>query len=612
MKKTVVLTLALLTLFLYTLQAQERKEYATISIYEMYGETFVEESNRSNTLFNDINITLALLKSHDEAITINTITQYDRHFTPLPKEETFQDTNTTYWLKVNLGEHFPSGRFVYSYGDADFSEHTIDAEQLLEKFKLNGVQHIKFNYTAGKDSQIYYFKLVPKHYRIPFRFLNVSTSDTFYTYMTYEFKTQLLAGIILGLILMAAIFNGAMFYYYMLMQLCMLALLVEYTGIYFFESNSFFSRNIIYESLVSLGAALFATLFNIYFLDTKRTMPKLNIYFRTTVILIILDMVATLIDKSYIDAFYLYPFLMLPFLYAGFTRLKQGYKPSRFYLAGWTALTLAVFVNVFSVGYDLFLIDPLYIGAATEAILLSLAISYKMRMISQQKEEQKELLVHQSKLASMGEMIGNIAHQWRQPLTHLGYIFMNIQEKEKHGELNSQYLKRKIDEANVQLTFMSDTIEDFQSFYRPDKEKELFSLADATNETLNMMKNTFEHHGIEVTLTVQENTMLYNYKNEYKQVLVNLLSNAKDALIDRAVPSATITIAVKSHSVSIQDNAKGVDPKIFSQICEPYFSTKKNSTGIGLYMSKIIIEKNMQGALRLDNGTHGLTCILTF
>jgi C4-dicarboxylate-specific signal transduction histidine kinase len=303
---------------------------------------------------------------------------------------------------------------------------------------------------------------------------------------------------------------------------------------------------------------------------------------------------------------------MLALIYAGYKRVRQGYKPARFYLAGWIVLTIAVFLNIFRVGYSYTIIDPLYIGAAVEAILFSLALSYKMRMVAKAKEEQKELLVHQSKLASMGEMIGNIAHQWRQPLTHLGYTMMNLKEAQKHGELNEVYLDKKVADATTQIDYMSQTIDDFKDFYAPHKEKENFSLEQATEETLELMKNTFNHSDIEVELAVHADTQVHNYKNEYKQVLLNLLSNAKEALVESVTADPKVTISIEGNQISIDDNAGGIKKEILPRIFEPYFTTKANSTGIGLYMSKMIVEKNMGGKLSVHTHDNSTTFSIVF
>ena len=619
--KILLLTTSLISLFIsYSFAEEKTRDYAVVSMYEMRGETLIYESNRTKTSFKDINITFTLLKSNDTAINIKNITHYDNKFMPIPKTETFQDTNTTYWLKVDLGSAFPSGRFVYSYADADFTEDSFTPSQALETFKLDGVQNMKFSYNAGVDAQVYYFKLQPKHYRIPFRFVYVSTSDTFYDYIAKDGKLQLILGLIIGLILMAGIYNAAMYYYnkdvsflyYALMQLFMVILLYTYSGAFLWDEGSYFSRNISFTSIIGILASLFAALFTTHFLETKRHLPKIHTIINIGLVVIAIDLIISIFDESMLVKYYILPFLMLPLIYAGYKRVRQGYKPAHFYLAGWIVFTIAVFLNIFQVGYDYFIIDPLYIGSAIEAILFSLALSYKVRMVAKAKEEQKELLVHQSKLASMGEMIGNIAHQWRQPLTHLGYTMMNLKEAQKHGELTQEYLNNKVNDANTQIEFMSQTIDDFKEFYAPHKEKEDFSLAIATQETLEIMKNTLKHSDIDVELIIKEDATLHNYKNEYKQVLLNLLTNAKDVLIERVTKEPKISITIDKGTITVEDNAGGIKKEILPRIYEPYFSTKEGNSGIGLYMSKMIVERNMGGTLKTANTSKGALFSLSF
>jgi signal transduction histidine kinase len=402
------------------------------------------------------------------------------------------------------------------------------------------------------------------------------------------------------------------FIYYALMQFFMVGILYIYSGAFLWDEGSYFSRNISFQSIVTMFTSLFATLFTMYFLETKQHLPKLHTLYLLALVVLGLDLIISIFYESLLVRYYLLPFLMLGLIYAGYKRMRQGYKPARFYLAGWTVLTLAVFLNIFMLGYEYTIIDPLYIGSAIEAILFSLALSYKMRMEAKEKEEQKELLVHQSKLASMGEMIGNIAHQWRQPLTHLSYTFMNIKEAQKHGELDEQYLSNKVDDATVQLEFMSQTIDDFKDFYIPNKEKETFSLSIATQETLEIMKNTLKHSDIEIELVVIADAQVHNYKNEYKQVLLNLLSNAKDVLIERVTKTPKISIVINKDTVSVEDNVGGIDDKVLPRIFEPYFSTKEGNSGIGLYMSKMIVEKNMAGKLTVQTSHNSTTFSIVF
>ena len=119
------------------------------------------------------------------------------------------------------------------------------------------------------------------------------------------------------------------------------------------------------------------------------------------------------------------------------------------------------------------------------------------------------------------------------------------------------------------------------------------------------MKNVFKHNDIEVALHIHEDSTLHNYKNEYKQVLLNLLSNAKDVLVERKIFSPKISMMIHANRVTVSDNAGGIDKAVLSRICEPYFTTKEGNSGIGLYMSKMIVERNMRGVLKVDNTDKG-------
>jgi len=153
----------------------------------------------------------------------------------------------------------------------------------------------------------------------------------------------------------------------------------------------------------------------------------------------------------------------------------------------------------------------------------------------------------------MGEMLGNIAHQWRQPLTHLSYTIMNIEDAFKHKVLEESYLTKKVTEANTQIEFMSQTIDDFKEFYAIHKAKEYFSLVHELKQLLEIMRLSFKEKDITIELNIIEDLEVYNYKNEYKQVLLNLFTNAKDVLVQRAVeePKVIITINKKLTRFSI-------------------------------------------------------------
>jgi signal transduction histidine kinase len=179
----------------------------------------------------------------------------------------------------------------------------------------------------------------------------------------------------------------------------------------------------------------------------------------------------------------------------------------------------------------------------------------------------------------------------------LAFICMNV-EKLDEKQVRSQKLK----EANEQLEFMSQTIDDFRNFYAPSKEKESFSLAEESQNIIDFIN----YKNIDIALTVKEDHQVVNYKNEFKQVLLNLLNNAKDVLEERNIIEPKISILIDKNMLSIKDNAGGIKLDNIEQIFDPYFSTKEQGLGIGLYISKIIIEKNMGGKLSVQNFDDGV------
>ncbi len=223
--------------------------------------------------------------------------------------------------------------------------------------------------------------------------------------------------------------------------------------------------------------------------------------------------------------------------------------------------------------------------------------------------EKERLLAHQNRLATMGEMIGNIAHQWRQPLTQISSILMNIEFTFNNKALTSKLLMNKIDEADEQISFMSNTIDDFRNFFSSGKSKKEYRVSLPIEKTQRLLKGVLEKNHIILKIDIRDDFTLYGYPNEIAQALLNIISNAKDILIEREINNPKINITAYStkdkNIITIEDNAGGIKTTPIDKIFEPYFSTKHASvgTGIGLYMTKMIIEKNNNAIICVDN-TH--------
>ena len=220
--------------------------------------------------------------------------------------------------------------------------------------------------------------------------------------------------------------------------------------------------------------------------------------------------------------------------------------------------------------------------------------------------KQMQAMQQQSKLASMGEMIGAIAHQWRQPLNEIAIGIQNLKYDYADGRIDEVYLEAFIAKNKEVIHFMSETIDDFRNFYRVDKAKEHFDVKEAVNKVLSLQMAQLLNHNISVTID-GEGFIVDGYKNEFQQVVLNLINNAKDVLKEKKVSAPLIEIRFLEDAVIIHDNGGGIDAAIQERLFEPYFTTKEEGqgTGMGLYMSKIIIEDNMGGRLSAYNEADG-------
>ncbi|WP_300364398.1 ATP-binding protein [Hydrogenimonas sp.] len=233
----------------------------------------------------------------------------------------------------------------------------------------------------------------------------------------------------------------------------------------------------------------------------------------------------------------------------------------------------------------------------------------RIREEVRKNEEKQKMLFMQSRLASLGQIMANIAHQWRQPLTELALSLFNLKKAaQKH---DTHQIDTAYNDAKALIQNMSQTIEDFINFFKPDKPKTRFALAESLDEALQILEKTLEKEYIEVHRDIDETLQVEGVTNELSQVLINLLQNAKDAFKQRNVRERRIDIRIYRDGneavVEIGDNAGGIEPEVIERIFEPYFTTKHaaQGTGLGLFMSKMIVEKSFDGSVNVENRDGG-------
>ncbi len=228
-------------------------------------------------------------------------------------------------------------------------------------------------------------------------------------------------------------------------------------------------------------------------------------------------------------------------------------------------------------------------------------------------EEKQKVMFWQSRLASLGQMLANIAHQWRQPLTELSLATFNI--KKAAVNKNDEDVKKFYVESKDIIKNMSNTIDDFTNFFKPDKQKKYFYLKDSVNESLSILKKIIKRENIIIETNFM-NIEVLGVTNELSQVIINLIQNSKDAFNQNNIEEKIIKITTSKKDrcaiIKIEDNAGGISEENIDKIFEPYFTTKHSSsgTGLGLFMSKMICEQAFNGTILVERNKDGITIII--
>jgi signal transduction histidine kinase len=425
-------------------------------------------------------------------------------------------------------------------------------------------------------------------------------ANHFEHFYTYEYKNIFITALGLGVILATSIYNLALFaylksrqhLYYALAQIFTLLFLINldslnikpFDEIFGFSSVMFVD---IYQILMLIFSLLFIREFSKAYIGRKSSKLIMII-----IALALSDLILTLIFAHSVFSKLIPIFVPIALILSEFYSMNDKKDiPFYFLLIGWGIVLFVVAIEY--IGFIDFtgLVFPfLHIALAIDSLMLSFAISYKFKLIEEDRRVQQNILLKRSRLASMGEMISIIAHQWRQPLNFLSFSLMSIKK-----ECDDDKSQKLIIDANNQLQHLSKTIDNFREFYNTSKHKENFLISSAIYNAINLS------HIDKIKVNIIDDFKFYANKNEFEQVILNILNNAKEAKESDLI----IEIEIKKPNITVKDNAKGIKKEIQDKIFEPYFTTKKDGDGIGLYISKIIIESQMNGKLHFKSDKNG-------
>jgi signal transduction histidine kinase len=268
-------------------------------------------------------------------------------------------------------------------------------------------------------------------------------------------------------------------------------------------------------------------------------------------------------------------------------------------------------VNIFS-----------FIGALALAFVLSNNVKHRLYLetriadeVEKNRKQQENMLV-QSRMAQMGEMLAMIAHQWRQPLASISAIISSMMVRQELNTYDPKYIDEQLHKISDHTQHLSRTINDFRDFFKDDKTKTESTLEKTVDDSLHIIGSILESQGIKISTDYQCHEKVFIYPNELKQVVLNLLKNSQEAIEEKKVANATIEIRTyidgMHYCLEIKDNGGGIPESAISKIFEPYFTTKGNlnGTGLGLYMSNLIITEHHKGRLTVSNQGDGACFII--
>ncbi len=284
---------------------------------------------------------------------------------------------------------------------------------------------------------------------------------------------------------------------------------------------------------------------------------------------------------------------------------------------GWTFITTqpedTVYKPINSVTRTMLLMG-VFLAIVFAAFLVAFARPFikKNNTLEEENRELEIITIYQSRQAKIGEMVGNITHQWKQPLNTINLILANLLDSYRYGDLDEKRLEKSVRKVENIVSEMSETITDFSDFLKPTKEKISFDVTECVDSAISLMEESINLHKIKITVTCDTERKAYGYYNDTTHVIFNLLNNARDAIVDARPDERDITVNISDEGdmirISVFNTGKGIDPQYSQRIFEPYFTTKEESggTGLGLYISRSIVEDRLNGGISVKNVEGGV------
>ena len=614
--------------------------------FSLYSSTFTFQGQENTKLFPYYTYT-SVSSISDTPLNLKT-KQWYKNLDNVPTE----GVENAFWIKITVQNKSNDNVKLFLHSERSYI-YSIDF-YLLEQSKI--IDHRSESYFENKnDSTIdnVTHRVFPlnmdknKTFTIYFKVQSFNKINSLFTLSTnsylssYSIIYNLFQGFFFGVMIIMILYNLSLYFMLKfkpyLYYVFYVSSLTIYIGSYFGYLNLYTSIPTLYihiwtDFFLSLFLILIASFLKEIF-NFQHSLYRLTKIIDYIKIYIFLSSLALMIAIFYQNFSYAQLFsdlfrLSLPLLYIlvfyslFYISYRKNNKLAIYYAYLWAILGLVGLLEIFTQlnflpidsGFD-YMFE---MGMIFETVIFSLMLAHRLKEIEKEKEEQKNLLIHQNKLASMGEMISLIAHQWRQPLSEINGIVLDIDIDFRKKRLEEENLNQYLNSIEDVTAHLSKTIHDFMQLSSPEKLLESFSIKELIMKSRQMLKSSvltsFDLDYKEINNEFFRNKFL-GYKSEFIQALLIIFNNAIDACQEKGiVPKIEIVVSFsdKYLYLEIEDNGGGVEESILENIYNPYFTTKHKSqgTGLGLYILKMIVEKSMQGSVEIKNGKRGVVCIL--
>jgi signal transduction histidine kinase len=559
---------------------------------------------------------------------------------------TFKNADKAYWAKIEFENLSNSSKTYYIQSENQFTysiEFYFMKNNLCVAYIKDGVihknrerafnvNHMTFPITLFAHEKATVFFKIRNYNKIDIAFFLRTKEYLLDFYQSYS----LVEGLFFGGMLIMMLYN--LFLYFLLKHSAYLYyvfytfwLIIYFIGLFGFSQRYFPD----YKWMFYLSSGAFfvsMTLFIQSILHVKEKVPKVYILFKAFLIYFVLftllnslalEMHSFFYAQILFDLFFIlvpiYVVLVISTTY--YLAYFQNDIVAQFYAVIWTIVSMVglllplVYLNLFETDIPSDYIFQFLI--LFEVLCFSFILAYKIRLIQKEKQSQSSILIQQNKLASMGEMISIIAHQWRQPLSEINGIVLEIDVDNRRKKLDNARLNSHLNEIEATTAYLSGTISDFMNFFKHDKNVNYFYISDAINRATKLLTLSHKKNSIEIIIDIERNIELYSYQSELIQALLILMNNSIDAIIINKVDNPKILINSRIEKsniiITVEDNAGGIPLDIIEKIYNPYFTTKHESkgTGLGLYILTMLIEKSMQGVVTIENVNEGVLSTLS-